>query len=186
MRILSIKAILSDPEKFGFKLEKNDYYRPLVFDKVRIKSAGNLPVRIVAEAAVTRFKVIKDLNPEIRGHYLPSGTREILVPKGASKGFQKRLKLLVKSSALSQNEHRSPISRPKRRVECFFVDEAGNWAIARVRMTPDSEALAGLTPCVRLQIDKIGNRFIVELDRSRAAGLLHQFNILDVQQVFSG
>ena len=103
-RILSIKIILSEPEKFGFKLQKDDYYRPLAFDKVRIKSVGEVPIRIVAQAAKTHFKVIKDLNPEIRGHYLASGTHEILVPKGASKGFQKRLKLLVKRSSLGQNE----------------------------------------------------------------------------------
>jgi len=103
-RILSIKIILSEPEKFGFKLHKDDYYRPLAFDKVRVKSVGEVPIRIVAQAAKTHFKVIKDLNPEIRGHYLASGTHEILVPKGASTGFQKRLKLLVKRFSLSQNE----------------------------------------------------------------------------------
>ncbi len=101
---LFIKAILSDPEKFGFKLQKADYYRPIAFDKVRIKSVGEVPIRIVAEAARTRFKVIKDLNPEIRGHYLASGTHEILVPEGASAGFQKRYKLLVKRFSLGKNE----------------------------------------------------------------------------------
>lgn len=103
-RILSIKIILSEPEKFGFKLQKDDYYRPFAFDKVRVKSVGEVPIRIVAEAAKTRFKVIKDLNPEIRGHYLASGTHEILVPKGASTGFQKRYKRLVKRFSLGQNE----------------------------------------------------------------------------------
>ncbi len=103
-RILSIKVILSEPEKFGFKLQKYDYYLPLAFDKVRIKSVGEVPIRIVAQAATTHFKVIKDLNPEIRGHYLVAGTHEILVPKGASTGFQKRLKLLIKRFSLGQNE----------------------------------------------------------------------------------
>ena len=103
-RILSIKAILSEPEKFGFKLQKDDYYLPLEFDKVRVESVGEAPIRIVAQAAKTRFKVIKDLNPEIRGHYLASGTHEILIPKGASAGFQKRYSRLVKRSSLGQNE----------------------------------------------------------------------------------
>ena len=103
-RILSIKIILSEPERFGFKLQKDDYYRPLAFDKVRVKSVGEVPIRIVAEAAKTHFKVIKDLNPEIRGHYLASGTHEIHVPKAASTGFQKRYKRLVKRSSLGQNE----------------------------------------------------------------------------------
>lgn len=103
-RILSIKLLLSDPEKFGFRLKKNDYYPPLVFDKVRIKSVGEVPIRVVAQAARTHFKVIKDLNPEIRGHYLASGTHEILVPKGASKGFQKRYQRLVSRASLDRGE----------------------------------------------------------------------------------
>jgi len=103
-RILSIKIIFSEPEKFGFRLKKDDHYLPLAFDKVRVKSVGDVPIRIVAEAAKTRFKVIKDLNPEIRGHHIGSGTYEILVPKGASKGFEKRYRRLVKKFSLGQNE----------------------------------------------------------------------------------
>lgn len=103
-RILSIKLILSDPDKFGFKLQEDDYYPPLVFDKVRVKSVGEVPIRVVAQAARTHFKVIKDLNPEIRGHYLASGTHEILIPKGASKGFQERYQRLVNRLSLDRGE----------------------------------------------------------------------------------
>ena len=103
-RILSIKAIFEEPEKFGFKLEKGDYYFPLPVDKVLIKSAREVPVRIVAKAAKTRFKVIKDLNPEIRGYYLAPGSRRILVPRGASTGFQQRFETLMKRLARDRDE----------------------------------------------------------------------------------
>lgn len=91
-RILSIKAIMEAPEKYGFDLKPEDYYPPLEFDKIRLKIKKDLSIQTVARAANTRFKVIKDLNPEIRGYYIPSGTRTILIPKGASKGFYKRLR----------------------------------------------------------------------------------------------
>ncbi len=50
---------------------------------------------MVAQAADTYFKKIKDLNPEIRGHYLSAGSHWLLVPQGASDGFESRFKILV-------------------------------------------------------------------------------------------
>jgi len=102
-RIIAIKLICTRPENFGFNLMPGDYYAPLAFDRVRIDCTGETPIRLVAQAAGTRFKVIKDLNPEIRGYTLAQGTHEILVPKGASAGFQDRLATLVKQSASGQD-----------------------------------------------------------------------------------
>lgn len=89
-RILSAKLIFSDPERYGFHLSEEDYYPPLQFDRIRVDCAQDTPIRIIAQAARTHFKAIKDLNPEIRGHFLPQGSREILIPKGASEGFDAR------------------------------------------------------------------------------------------------
>jgi len=102
-RILAIKLIMTNPEKFGFDLTPGDYYPPLAFDRIRIDCTGEMPIRLVAQAAGTRFKVIKDLNPEIRGYYLAQGTHEILVPEGASAGFQKRFSDLVKKLASGED-----------------------------------------------------------------------------------
>jgi plasmid stabilization system protein ParE len=101
-RILAIKLIMTQPETFGFDLKSGDYYPPLTFDRVRIDCAVEMPIRLVAQAAKTQFKVIKDLNPEIRGYYLARGVHDILVPKGAAAGFQKRLAALVTQSASGQ------------------------------------------------------------------------------------
>ena len=48
--------------------------------------------------------MIKDLNPEIRGHYLPSGSYSISVPKGSSAGFQARYRSLVKEFLAAKDE----------------------------------------------------------------------------------
>jgi hypothetical protein len=95
-RILSVKLIISAPEEFGFKIMEEQYYPRITFDEVRIDCAENIPIRIIAQAARTHFKVIKDLNPEIRGHYLPSGNHDILVPNGAAEGFQERFGRLMR------------------------------------------------------------------------------------------
>jgi len=44
------------------------------------------------------------LNPEIRGHYLAKGKYEILVPEGASKGFQKRYKTNLEKFSTARKE----------------------------------------------------------------------------------
>ena len=98
-RILTIKLIFSDPEKYGFNLTEKDRYPLLSFDRVRVKCTRETPINLVAKAAKTRFKVIKDLNPEIRGHYLAKGEHELLIPKGSLPGFQKRFSRLLKAYA---------------------------------------------------------------------------------------
>ena len=94
-KILSVKLILSSPEAFGFNLMEEEYYQPISFDEVKIENSENIPIRIVAQAANTHFKKIKDLNPEIRGYYIPSGNHDIVIPEGAAKGFQKRFQGLM-------------------------------------------------------------------------------------------
>ncbi|MBW1768224.1 MAG: transglycosylase SLT domain-containing protein [Deltaproteobacteria bacterium] len=103
-RILSVKLLVSDPERYGFKLTEKDYYPPLIFDQIQVNCSKEIPIRIIARAAKTYFKVIKDLNPEIRGYHLTIGSHKILVPKGASVGFHARYQRYVKKFLASQKE----------------------------------------------------------------------------------
>ena len=103
-RILSVKLILSDPEKYGFKLKQTELYPPRKFDSVQVECPDEVPIRLIAKAAHTYFKVIKDLNPHVRGHYLSEGTHTILVPEGASTNFQKRFQDLVDKYQATQKE----------------------------------------------------------------------------------
>jgi LysM repeat protein len=63
-----------------------------------------MPIQVIAKAAGTHFKVIKDLNPEIRGHYLAKGSHNILVPKGASEGFEARYESAAKDHLTNKKE----------------------------------------------------------------------------------
>jgi hypothetical protein len=89
-RIISAKLILQNPQKYGFQLTEKDLYPPLEFDQVEVHCAQRTPIRLIAQAAGTYFKKIKDLNPDIRGYYLPEGTHAVLVPKGAAPDFYAR------------------------------------------------------------------------------------------------
>ncbi|HDR14090.1 MAG TPA: LysM peptidoglycan-binding domain-containing protein [Desulfobacteraceae bacterium] len=91
-RILSAKLIISSPEKYGFFLKETDYYRPVESRRVSVICERETPVRVVARAAGTHFKVIKDLNPEIRGHNLAKGSYMLRVPPEGAEGFGERFK----------------------------------------------------------------------------------------------
>jgi hypothetical protein len=95
MRAISAKIILSAPEVYGFHFTEEDLYPPLQYDRIRLECFQETPIAIIAQAANTYFKMIKDLNPEIRGHYLAAGSHSILIPPGAADGFDTRFKMLV-------------------------------------------------------------------------------------------
>lgn len=91
-RILSAKLVLENPEKYGFHLTESDRYPPYELDEVKVECKQRTPIRVIARAAATHFKRIKDLNPDIRGHYLAAGKHKIFIPKGGERGFDKRYK----------------------------------------------------------------------------------------------
>ena len=94
-RIIAAKMILSEPGTYGFRYTQEDLYPPLQFDQLKLDCFQETPISLIAQAANTGFKEIKDLNPEIRGHFLAAGSHRILIPKGAADGFQERFKALV-------------------------------------------------------------------------------------------
>jgi membrane-bound lytic murein transglycosylase D len=104
-RILSIKLIFSDPKKYGFRLSPEDYYPPLEFDRIQVNCKHDTHLRIIAQAAKTHFKAIKDLNPEIRGYALPAGEHTILIPKGGVQAFEARYQYFLKHRLVNQEKH---------------------------------------------------------------------------------
>ncbi|MCP3921547.1 MAG: transglycosylase SLT domain-containing protein [Desulfobacterales bacterium] len=94
LRIIAAKYIMKDPSKFGFDIKKDDLYKPYEFDEIIVSTKYKIPLRIVAQAAGTYFKKIKDLNPKFRKYYL-RGTHEIRIPKDEAKNFFQKYRPLV-------------------------------------------------------------------------------------------
>lgn len=98
LQILSVKLIVGNPQEYGFELTPEDYYQPLAFDTQMLDCFTETPLRLVAEAARTSFKMVKDLNPHIRGHYLQAGHYALRLPPGsATADFSKRFEKLVQA-----------------------------------------------------------------------------------------
>jgi hypothetical protein len=103
-RILAIKHIVEAPHTHGFALSPDDYYAPETFSTVQVDAFTDLPLRLIARAAKTDFKTIKDFNPEIRGHYLAAGSRAINIPGDGETGFRDRLAALIQADTKIRNQ----------------------------------------------------------------------------------
>ncbi|MDY0221213.1 MAG: transglycosylase SLT domain-containing protein [Desulfobacterium sp.] len=97
LKIVAAKEIMKNPEKYGFILSGEDYYPQLSFDSIDMVSDCEIPVAVIAQAAGTSFKEIKNLNPDIRGDFVAEGRRTILIPAQRSEEFSGRLPGLVKA-----------------------------------------------------------------------------------------
>jgi len=87
-KIIAVKVILSNPERYGIFINEQEYYQPPEVDLVTVRVNGaRLHLRSVAEAAGTHFAMIKQLNPQFRQRYLPRGVHQVYVPKGGAVTF---------------------------------------------------------------------------------------------------
>jgi hypothetical protein len=105
LRAVSAKIILSAPERYGFVLAAENAYSPLSSSRVRVECGEETPIRLAAQAAGTTFKRIKDLNPEIRGHYLAPGVHWLRIPEPVPDGFHDRMQELAAAYAAERKQH---------------------------------------------------------------------------------
>lgn len=121
LKIVAAKLILTKPEAYGFHFQKEDFYKPLEFDTVRAECRGKTSLQLIAEAAGTYYKTIKDLNPEFIQRYLPEGTYSVAVPKGASKIFYDRFKTLSQETSVKSEVKTNPRPKPVSRTRTYVV-----------------------------------------------------------------
>jgi len=87
-RILAAKIIVEDPGRYGFAIPEDQLYPALAYDEIQLTVPQELPVRKLAEASGTYYKVIKTLNPWIKGDTLAPGTFRLKIPAGSAPRFQ--------------------------------------------------------------------------------------------------
>lgn len=74
-KIIATKIILSEPEKYGFDLSKDDFYLPHPTKKVQFTIYESRKyLDEIAEICDISLATLKALNPFLRADYLPSGT----------------------------------------------------------------------------------------------------------------
>ena len=101
---LSSAIILQNPEKYGFKIPKNN---PLKYDEVKIEKSSDL--NVIANAADTKVSTIKKLNPELRQPATPNnGPYFLNIPNGKKESFYKKFNAIPDDEkfAVQKVEHR--------------------------------------------------------------------------------
>jgi membrane-bound lytic murein transglycosylase D len=94
-RIIALKVILSDPQKYGFNLSEGDYYRPIPYSDVEVKQP--IPdLALFAFEKGTNYKLLKLLNPWLRDSMLLNRGGKAYTLKIPSPGFRKFEKELKK------------------------------------------------------------------------------------------
>lgn len=87
-RIMAIKEILSHPEKYGFDLEKDDFYKAAPTFNVEVDT----PVASFADFAnqyEINYKILKRHNPWLREAHLNNASKKKYIIEIPNKGFYK-------------------------------------------------------------------------------------------------
>ncbi len=86
-KIAVAKIVLSDPERFGFHLEANEFYDPLRVERVQIELTRPLPIMDVAKAVGSYYKEVKEMNLHLYEDNIPVGIHILNLPPGTSGRF---------------------------------------------------------------------------------------------------
>ncbi len=90
-RILAMKLIINNPERYGFNLREEDLYYPIPYTKVEMDTTVQDFAKF-AERFSINYKLLKIMNPWLRENYLrnPRGkTYEIKIPEDGYRNYQK-------------------------------------------------------------------------------------------------
>ena len=104
-RILAAKLILESPQVYGFDVKPEQTYPPLAYETVVVDCFDQTPISLVAAAAGSYFKKIKELNPQLRGHYLREGRHELRLPPGGSKQFNDNFNAMVEDYKARRSQY---------------------------------------------------------------------------------
>ncbi|PIV20000.1 MAG: lytic transglycosylase [Deltaproteobacteria bacterium CG_4_8_14_3_um_filter_45_9] len=86
-KIAVAKIILSDPGRYGYKLEEKEFYNPLQVERVQIELTQPLPIIEVARATGFFYKQIKEMNPHLFEETIPPGIHSLNLPPGTAEKF---------------------------------------------------------------------------------------------------
>ena len=90
-RILAIKEILSNPEKYGYVLEEDDLYQGVPTFNVEVDTVVNNFANFADEYGIN-YKILKRHNPWLRQPHLNNASRKMYTIEIPNKGFYKMSK----------------------------------------------------------------------------------------------
>ncbi len=87
LRVIAAKIILSDPGRYGYAMPAQGLYSTWQPEQVEFVLTRETPLRQIAEACGSYYKLLRRLNPRLRTATLPPGMYKIYVPAGSASRF---------------------------------------------------------------------------------------------------
>jgi len=89
-KIVATKIILSEPEKYGFRLAKSEFYYPYSTDKIEFTVYENRKfLSEISSICNTNLATFKELNPSIKSEVLPAGKYQFNIYKKDISAFDR-------------------------------------------------------------------------------------------------
>ena len=106
-RIATFKLIMENPAQYGYRIPKEQMYSSFPCDAVPVDIRSPLHIADVAQALGTDYKMIKELNPQIIGRFLPLGQYALKTPTGTGSKLKKFLESAPPPAEVSKEEPKS-------------------------------------------------------------------------------
>jgi len=105
-RIVALKLILTNPQKYGFRLSQKDNYQPFAYTELSMNGSIEDLAKFAFEKG-TNYKILKILNPWLRDSFLTNAAHKtyiIKIPVAGIRTYAKKLSKERVDSILSQSE----------------------------------------------------------------------------------
>lgn len=104
-RILSIKEIINNREKYGIILDEKSLYKPFSAGEVTLELSRETHTNVLSKAMNVPYRTFRDLNLHIRKYKLSKGIYHIYVPCEKKDLFIQKLKTIPYIAVLEENQH---------------------------------------------------------------------------------
>jgi len=91
-RVLALKEIIANRERYGIKIDDKDLYRPVALSEVTIEASQEFHSHILAKAMEAPYRTFRTNNLHLRRYTLPRGVYRINVPAEKKDIFIKKIK----------------------------------------------------------------------------------------------
>ena len=156
-RILSAKIILENPKRYGFRPDEVAKYKPLEFKTFRVHLKQPIHIRLVAKAARSYFKEMKELNPSWRGKILPAGDHKIRTPLAGSVGFEDRLETVIRQAGQQKAPADKPTALARKATDKVHqaIEVIKSKQRSRIYVVKSGDTLSAISKKVGVSIDHL-------------------------------
>jgi len=91
-RILAVKEIILNRERYGIKIDEKELYKSLSLSEITLETDREIHTSILAKAMELPYRTFRTYNLQIRRYRLPKGTYRVNVPVEKKETFLKHLK----------------------------------------------------------------------------------------------